>query len=345
MMSWLGIAAAGALNGTFAVPMKTVRGWKFNHIWGVFSILAMMVIPWAGVLLAVPGWKLTLALIPRGGLAGLIALGLLWGVASLLYGLAIDLLGIALGFSIQLGLSIVIGASIPFAMVRGFAVRTSRDALFLAGLAVMVAGVIICARAGRGAQFTGGGKRFRMGLIIAIMGGIGSPLLNIGIQYGISLLPQNTREGRLQQWVAWAVFLSAAAVSQAAICFYRISVAREWVLFRGSGKGRNASLVLGMSIVWATSIFLYGGSAASLGELGTSVGWPVFIGMIVITSNVWGVGLGEWKERSKADLHAMLAGSAVLIAAAFVIAGSNPIPQPLGRWPTQTNPAAHRHSW
>jgi hypothetical protein len=41
--------------------------------------------------------------------------------------------------------------------------------------------------------------------------------------------------------------------------------------------------------------------------------------MIVITSNAWGVGLGEWRERSKADLRRMLFGSAVLVVAAFVI--------------------------
>lgn len=320
MVSWLGIVAAGILNGTFAVPMKTARGWKFNHVWGVFSILAMCVIPWTAVLFAVPGWKQTIAMIPPGGLAGLIALGLLWGVASLLYGLAIDLLGIALGFSIQLGLSIVIGALIPFINVRGLAVRTAGDVAFLAGVVVMVTGVIVCARAGRGPEKDGRNKKFRLGLIIAILGGIGSPLLNIGIQYGISLLPRTAQDTGLEEWVAWAVFLSAAAVSQAAICFYRIAAAREWSLFRGPGKGHNSLLVLGMSIVWAASIFLYGASAASLGQLGTSVGWPVFIGIIVITSNLWGVGLGEWRERSRQDLARMLAGSTVLIAAAFIIA-------------------------
>jgi len=319
MMSWLGIVAAGILNGTFAVPMKTARGWKFDHVWGVFSILAMFAIPWTGVLLAVHGWKHTIAMIPPSGLAGLIALGLLWGVASLLYGLAIDLLGIALGFSIQLGLSIVIGALIPFISIRGFAVRTASDIAFLAGVVAMVTGVIVCARAGRGPENTSGNKKFRLGLIIAILGGIGSPLLNFGIQYGISLLPRPTQDTRLEQWVAWAVFLSAAAVSQVAICFYRIAAAREWVLFRGVGMGHNALLVLGMSTVWAVSIFLYGASAASLGQLGTSIGWPVFIGIIVITSNAWGVGLGEWRERSRGDLAKMLAGSGVLIAAAFVI--------------------------
>jgi L-rhamnose-H+ transport protein len=319
MMSWLGIIAAGVLNGTFAVPMKTAKSWKFNHIWGVFSILAMAVIPWSAVVFAVHGWRHTLAQIPSSGLAGLIALGLLWGIASLLYGLAIDLLGIALGYSIQLGLSIVIGALIPFVSLRGFAVRTGSDIIFVAGLAAMVAGVAICARAGGDSKVRRAEKKFRMGLVIAILGGVGSPLLNIGIQYGISLLPQTSPGDSLSQWVAWAIFLSAAAFSQAAICFRRISVSGEWALFSGPRKYHDAVLVLGMSILWAISIFLYGVSAAGLGSLGTGYGWPVFIGVIVLTSNAWGVGLGEWKQRTSGALVTMLAGCTVLIAAVFVI--------------------------
>ena len=130
MMSWFGIVAARELNGTFAVPMKTVGLGSSVTSGAVFSIIAMVVIPWISVLLAVPGWKSYSPDHPDG-LEGLIALGLLWGVASLLYGLAIDILGIALGFSIQLGLSIVIGALIPFVSLRGFAVADiSRRRIF-----------------------------------------------------------------------------------------------------------------------------------------------------------------------------------------------------------------------
>ena len=43
-IDWIGVAVAGILNGTFAVPMKRARAWKFEHIWGVFSLLAMVVV-------------------------------------------------------------------------------------------------------------------------------------------------------------------------------------------------------------------------------------------------------------------------------------------------------------
>ena len=118
MWNWLGLVVSGMLNGTFAVPMKKTRVWKFHHVWSLFAFLAMVVAPWAGILLAVPSWRDTLAAIPTSGLVGLIALGLVWGAASLLFGLAVDYLGVALGISIQLGLSIVVGSLVPLLLAN-----------------------------------------------------------------------------------------------------------------------------------------------------------------------------------------------------------------------------------
>src|SRR5213076_2615657 len=74
------------------------------------------------------------------GWLGLMAWGVLFAIGSLLYGVAIDLLGIALGFAVQLGLSSVLGALLPLLWTRAISLRNTKDALFLGGLAVMVAG-------------------------------------------------------------------------------------------------------------------------------------------------------------------------------------------------------------
>ena len=331
MLNWAGIVLAGLLNGSFAVPIKTARAWKFEHIWMVFSLLAMALIPWAGVALAVPGWSRLLAAVPARGWWGLIALGLLWGVASLLYGVAVDLLGIALGFAIQLGLSIVLGALVPMIWSHALSLRTAQDAFFLGGLAAMVGGVVLCAQAGGSKSKAPGatGARFRKGLVIAIIGGIGAPLLNFGIQYGVTLLrsahqiPQGAQFS-VNTYVAWAVFLSAAAVTQAGYCLFRILSTHATAAFRAPGTGRDTGLVVGMSFVWAASVCFYGMSVVGLGPLGTSFGWPVFIALIVLTSNTWGVILGEWRDAPRAAFRRMLAGSAVLVLAAFLIGQGNP---------------------
>lgn len=330
MLSWVGIVVAGLLNGSFAVPMKTARAWKFPHIWAVFSLLAMAIIPWSGVAIAVPNVGGIISSVPFRGWMVLMILGLVWGVASLLYGVAVDLLGIALGFSIQLGLSIVLGALIPLAWAGAIAVRNLNDVLYFSGLAVMVLGVILCSQAG-GNKHPGRTERrehFRKGLIIAILGGIGAPLLNVGIQYGISLLrasgqiPVDATFG-VRTYVAWAVFLTAAAGTQAAWCGWQVVKSHTFTHFSQPGTLHDAFWVVVMGLVWAASLCIYGISAIRLGHAGTSIGWPVFVGLIVLTSNLWGVALGEWKGAAKPAVHRMIVGCVVLVVAAFLIGQGN----------------------
>lgn len=102
----------------------------------------MVIIPWVGVAAAVRQWRIMGGL-PVTGLLQLLFLGILWGVAALLYGLAVDMLGVALGFSILTGLSIVIGAVVPRFMAGTLLAAPARDVAFFAGLLLMVLGVII----------------------------------------------------------------------------------------------------------------------------------------------------------------------------------------------------------
>ena len=330
MWNWAGVVAAGILNGSFAVPLKTARVWTFNHIWMVHSILAMALLPWGFALLVVPHGSRILGAVPLRGWLGLIGWGLLFGVGSLLYGVAVDLLGIALGFSIQLGLSIVLGALLPLLWAGALRLRTHADMFLLTGLAVMVAGVILCAQAGGSKSSTPGatGGQFRKGLIVALIGGILAPSLNFGIQYGTALLATvgGVKAGAgfpVSVYLAWAVFLSAAAVLQASVCGWRVVRAGETGKFRQPGARHDALGVLLMSSLWITSVYLYGRSAFNLGPWGNSFGWPIFIAFIILTSNAWGVALGEWKAVPKAAFYRMLAGCGVLVLAAFLIAQGN----------------------
>lgn len=292
----------------------------------------MAALPWAVVYVAVPAWSVTL----DRPLLVLVGWGVLFGIASLLYGVAVELLGIALGFAVQLGLSIVLGALLPLIGSRALSLSAKRDAIFLCGLALMVAGVILCAQAGGASGRKNGAPpvpepaparghtRFRKGLMIAFVGGVLAPSLNFGIQYGTRLfapLEGTSSGGRfpVESYLAWAIFLSASAVVQAGFCFLRILKTKTTAAFRASGARRDALQVAAMSSVWISSVFVYGRSVFGLGRFGPSFGWPVFIAFIILTSNAWGVVLGEWKGATRAAFGRMLAGSAVLVVAAFLI--------------------------
>jgi L-rhamnose-H+ transport protein len=289
----------------------------------------MGVIPWIVVMVEVPRWNDLLTRVPLRGWLILIAWGVLFGIASLLYGIAVDLLGIALGFAIQLGLSIVLGALLPLLWAGAFELRSRGDWFFILGLVLMVVGVVLCAQAGgsKGESGSSSIKRFRLGLLIAIVGGVLAPTLNFGIQYGTALLSKDVgARGKpgfpVEIYLAWAVFLSSAAVVQASYCFARVVHEHSTGVLGAGMRTRDALQVPAMSLLWISSVFLYGRSAFALGPLGNSFGWPVFVAFIILTSNAWGVVLGEWRGARRAAYYRMLVGSAVLIAAAFLIGQS-----------------------
>ena len=49
-----------------------------------------------------------------------------------------------------------------------------------------------------------------------------------------------------------------------------------------------------MGLLWYGSIILYSISTVKLGDLGTSIGWPLFLASIVVASTIFGVLTGEW---------------------------------------------------
>jgi L-rhamnose-H+ transport protein len=153
---------------------------------------------------------------------------------------------------------------------------------------------------------------------------VGAPLLNFGIQYGITLLRNAGQipagsEFSANTYIAWAVFLTASAVSQAGYCAWRVVTTGAAGVFLQPGTAADTFRVIVMASVWAASIALYGRSVVGLGELGTSFGWPILIGTIVLASNGWGLILGEWRGAPARAMRRMAAGSILLVVAAFLI--------------------------
>ena len=63
----------------------------------------------------------------------------------------------------------------------------------------------------------------------------------------------------------------------------------------------------------------YGAGALSLGKLGTSVGWSLFVASMIIVANVSGVLTGEWRGSSPRILGIMATGITTLMIAIMVV--------------------------
>lgn len=90
MTMWIGavlVLVGGALQGAFAVPMKYARKWKHEHIWFVYSLTGLLVLPWIFNIAAVPALVDVYRATPPGLLLFVAGNGLGWGVGALLVGL------------------------------------------------------------------------------------------------------------------------------------------------------------------------------------------------------------------------------------------------------------------
>jgi hypothetical protein len=73
-------------------------------------------------------------------------------------------------------------------------------------------------------------------------------------------------------------------------------------------------------------IAFYGFAAASLGRLGTSVGFSVLMSSMIVTANGFGLASGEWKGAGARPTALMGAGLLILVAAIFLIGyGNRPV--------------------
>jgi len=314
----------GMLNGSFTAPMKFRSNWAWENTWLVYSVIGLLCIPIAIALIFVPD----LAAVYRAASPAAVALAMLfgfgWGVGSVLFGLGIHMLGMALGFTIILGLTAALGSLIPLILLSPQALFTAHGASVLTGLAIVVCGINVCAKAGamKHASSAGEGTRFRAGLLICIGSGIFSSMLNLALAFGAPIAKAAVQAGATPsaaQNAIWALAVGAGSLANIGYTLRLLFRNKSWGRFNAAGSGKNILLATAMGILWMAGISVYGAGAAALGGLGPIIGWPLFMSMVIITGNVWGFATGEWKQAPVAALRTNLVGVALLIAAIAVI--------------------------
>ncbi len=328
------VVAAGLIHGSFALPMKKLKLWKWENIWLVYSVAGLVFVPALLAFFSVPELGSVYANTPASNIALVALFGFGWGLGSTLFGLGIAQLGLALGFAIILGITSSVGSLLPLLISNPSELATRRGVTLLAGLAVAIAGIAACSIAGaqrekdqKGAAAgdAGGRKSFLSGLLICLASGILSPMLNFGFVYGKPLQDAATSLGArpdMASTVIWVPALAGGFLPNAGYALYLLSKNRTWAVYRESGAPASYwPLAATMGLMWFGGIAVYGVGAAAMGSpLGAVVGWPVFMSMVIVTANVWGALTGEWEGAGNRARTLSWLGVAILITAIVVIA-------------------------
>jgi L-rhamnose-H+ transport protein len=325
------VVLAGMLNGSFAAPMKRMRGWEWENSWLLFAVSGLVIFPWLIASATVPHLAAIYSGTSVPTLVKVILFGLAWGTGATLFGLGISRVGMALGFALILGITASFGSLLPIALLNPAQLAQKRGIALIAGTAVMTVGLILLSIAGRRREHDLGATRqsarsgFALGLIICIFSGIFSSMLNFSFVFGDELRVRALAAGASSAMAAnpiWSLTVTAGFAANFVYCFYLLNKRRTWALY---ARGRASHWLLGAStgLLWFGGVVVYGMGAASLGSLGGIIGWPVFMTLDIIAGLFWGAFAGEWKGSSRATYAYAWTGVAVLLTAIVVIAAGN----------------------
>jgi L-rhamnose-H+ transport protein len=318
---------AGVMNAAFALPMKFTRKWAWENIWAVWSVYALLLMPVLAALITVPRMGEVYSQAGARNVLLVAVCGFAWGIAQVLFGLAVDSIGIALAFAIVLGLSAAIGSLIPLIQLHPDKVFTPAGLGVIAGVLLVVAGVAVCAIAGQKRAKASTATHtstmpFAAGLACAVLSGLGAAAMNFGVAFGGALIRSAQASGTAASWTinaVWLPLMVAGAIPNLVYCFYLMQKNRTSSNFGASGTKSYWGLAAVMALFWFASTLMYGVASGKLGELGPVLGWPFFMSLIVIMASVFGFMTGEWKDAGKTPVRVQIAGVAILVVAVIVL--------------------------
>jgi L-rhamnose-H+ transport protein len=309
------------------LPLKFARDWKFDNIWLLYSFLAYLLAPWLVAAATVP--KLGEVYAEAGLLTCLLTalFGLGWGVAVVLNGMAVAMVGLSLANVLLMGSSIAIGSLLPMLLTARDHILTSDGLTILVLDLVMLVGVFLCAHAGRvrareGSVTSTPEQSVAMrGIAICLIAGMLATCFNGALAYGEPIARAATRLGASDFSSAnaiWALAVGAGSLPSLILCSLRLSQETGWKLYRNN-FAFNLGLCLLMAFLWIAGTVIYGAAARMLGSLGPAIGWPVYMSGVILISGMWGWLTREWRDASSAAVRSMLAGIAVQVAAILAL--------------------------
>lgn len=326
-MGLVTLVLASMMNASFTLPMKYTSRWAWENTWMVWTVFALLILPPVITFSTVSHLREIYLSVAPSMLLVVMLFGVGWGIAQVFFGLAVDAIGIALTFSLVLGTSAAVGTLIPLLRLHSERLQTPAGHGVLGGIALVIAGVLVCAIAGRMREKARSGhavthKSLGLGIALAVLCGFGASFINLGLAFGSSLTEaaRSVGAGELNASnVIWMPLMLAGAIPNLMYCLWLLRKNRTGCKF---AKGRLSHWVLAfvMAVFWLGSTLLYGFAVAKLGSLGPVLGWPLFMSLIVIIASLLGMTTGEWKNSGHLPIRIQWSGVALLVLAVFILA-------------------------
>lgn len=337
----------GFASGSFYVPYKKVKDWSWESMWILGGLFSWIIVPPLAAWLTIPNFGDIIRDADSSTLGYTYLFGLLWGIGGLTYGLGVRYLGVSLGSSVMLGLSMVFGSLMPaiyyfFNKASGkqgidYFFTTKAGLCIMAGLLVCVVGIYLCGRAGvlkerslatlsAEAQ---SGYNFGVGIVVAIVSGVLSACFNFGIEAGKPLADvandiwkaANPGKGEFlyQNNVTYIIILWGGFTTNVIWCLYLLTKNKTFSDYTNKAAPLRKNLILCAlgGTTWYFQFFFYGMGESRLGNGASS--WILHMAFIILIANAWGVILKEWKGVNKSTYRAIIGGIVTIIVSICIV--------------------------
>lgn len=329
---------AGIMCGAFALPMKYLGRWAWENVWAVFILVSCVLMPIAIVWTSAPGWMQILRATPAHAVVAAAVTGFAWGFGAIMFGQAVSAVGLAMANTLVLAISASLGSFLPMGILAPEKLALPQGHAVILGTLVGIAGIALCGYAGllrersqghakdelRG-DMVGAARPMIVGLVLCIGAGLLSAVLNIGYSAAQPVLATAVRAGYSSfagSNMVWLLMLVSGAVPNLCFCGYLMRKNGSWDKFAISKSAPLWWLTILMGLLWGGDIFLYGFASPKIGRLGPAIGWPVKLIAGLITANLLGYFIGEWKRTHARERRWMIGGLIIMLLAIAILAWS-----------------------
>jgi len=324
--------------GSFLLPLKYSKTWKWENSWLVGAFFMYLVLPLVTISFVVPQFREIYALTPARDLWMIYLFGIIQGTGSLIFTYGTSLMGISLGYALMIGCIAFFSLLIPLFVAHADRLAKLDGLTLLLGCMILLIGVAISGRAGlerekfstNTAQTMGTAKISPVLMIVVILwAGIANAMFYFTFEFQQSMkalaieqfhVPSHSW-GFLNTLPFFLGMFTINVLLTGAKIIKDGSIGNYW---SSPNLTREYSLALGIGVIWYLSQGIgYTAAQAMLGPLGVPVGGGLFMGTIIISSNLLGLYTGEWKHVPASTTRKLHVALIMLVAAVEVIALGN----------------------
>lgn len=325
----------GLAGAVFYLPFKKVTNWAWESYWFVYSVFALILVPWALAISMSPNVWSVIQSTPGREIGICMLFGAMWGIGNLTWGLMIRYLGFGLGLAIGCGLCSSAGTLIP-PLVKGDLgplLATDAGLASLVGVVVSLIGIVLVGGAGmsKEAELSEEAKKaaiaeynFKLGLAAAIFSGLMSAGMNFGLQAGETLekLAMTVEPVTTATWkgmpVLVVVLLGGFIVNGgwSLLLNLKNKTTGDYVK---SGTPLAANLFFAglAGAIWTSQFICLKTGEPAMGAM-KYIGWSVMFSSVILFSTILGIVLGEWKNTSSRTRSLLALGLVFLVISSMI---------------------------